>query len=498
MIHLRRPPWFALLLLLAGCQQEFEPKTIYPILSVSPSSLDFGEVVANEGVGELELFLSNAGPTGLNIDSLTFSDPAFSYTLPEGEDLELEPDESVTATVSFAPTAVAPYEASLVITSNDENPEQTFPVLGTGRPPYAPDIELRVDGVAANTLDFGVAAAGENKYRFFEIWNVGDAELQLFSVVRAGAGTFDLDDPSGLTIAPGGVTTLLVTYTSLTGEGDEGTIDLPSNDPDEGMPGQSVMSLVANGGGVQDYPEAVVLCPETIAFAQPVTVTLDGSASTDPFGGALTYAWEMVQMPAGVDADRTVSPTDAPLTELLIDTAGTWEVQLTVTSELGVPSVPAKCTIEAVPIDNLHVELTWNGGTSDLDLHLALEGTEFFTVPGEVSWCNPVEDWGVPGLTDDDGHISIDDNLGFGPETAGVKLPADGSYRVRVHAFDDGDDGDVTANVSLFLDGALEWSGSKVLERNEVWEVGTVNWPDKTFAVSTEDLWDAAGVRECR
>jgi hypothetical protein len=193
-----------------------------------------------------------------------------------------------------------------------------------------------------------------------------------------------------------------------------------------------------------------------------------------------------------------VDPTDAAVTNLLIDAAGTWEVSLTVTNDLGIPSVPSKCLIEAVPIDNLHVELTWNGGTSDFDLHLALEDAPFFSVPGEVSWCNRLADWGVAGELSDDGHLDLDDHDGYGPENAGVTIPADGIYRVRVHAFDDGDDGSVTANVSVFLNGDLEWQGSQVLDRNEVWEVGQINWPDATFGVVTEEPWDAMGVRECQ
>jgi hypothetical protein len=496
------PRFFGLLLVLGGCTSETDVSTLYPEMGVTPSTLEFGEVVANEEVKPLELYISNGGPVDLEISDMSFGDPAFSYELPEGEDLVIGSDEQLTVMVSFVPTELRSYDTDLVITSNDrEKPEWTVPITAVGRVPYAPEIEIRAPGQAVPleplVLDFGSISVGNEGQKIFEIHNVGDANLVIDSVTQLGAGSFSLDPIANLNIAPGTSRTYMVTYDAVHEDGDSGSISIPNNDPDDGE-NPTVIQFEANGGGVFDYPVAVIDCPGTVELAEPVVVTLDGSGSTDPFGGTLTYEWAMVQLPAGVDPTRTVDPTDAAVTNLLIDAAGTWEVSLTVTNDLGIPSVPSKCLIEAVPIDNLHVELTWNGGTSDFDLHLALEDAPFFSVPGEVSWCNRLADWGVAGELSDDGHLDLDDHDGYGPENAGVTIPADGIYRVRVHAFDDGDDGSVTANVSVFLNGDLEWQGSQVLDRNEVWEVGQINWPDATFGVVTEEPWDAMGVRECQ
>jgi hypothetical protein len=45
-----------------------------------------------------------------------------------------------------------------------------------------------------------------------------------------------------------------------------------------------------------------------------------------------------------------------------------------------------------------------------------------------------VLDWGGPG-TADDPHLDIDDTNGFGPENTNIDEPANGTYRVGVHAF---------------------------------------------------------------
>lgn len=62
-------------------------------------------------------------------------------------------------------------------------------------------------------------------------------------------------------------------------------------------------------------------------------VTLDGSGSTDPDGDALTYAWQVVQAPAG----STAAPDDptAAGPSLTIDLPGTYVISLTVRDSAG-------------------------------------------------------------------------------------------------------------------------------------------------------------------
>lgn len=486
--------------LLSACGgNETSFQNLTPEMAVSPEALDFGEVVVDVETPTLEVFVTNGGRADLEV-SLGVDDPAFGIV---GETtFTVEVDGALTIPVQFDPTALETYAGALVLSTNDPDDEGLFivPLTGVGRVPYAPDIELQdVTGTPSERLDFG-EVSGTGADELFKIANVGDAVLELGTVTQTGAGTFSLvsDDPSGTRIAPGQAVTVVVHYDASLTNGDSGTIEIKSNDPDDE---EQVVSLAleANGGGDNSaYPVADIDCPALVDVSGPVAVPLDGSGSTDPQGGALGYSWSLIQLPAGADPGRTLDPTDEVATTLLVDAVGTWEVSLTVTNEAGFRSVPAKCTFEALSIDELHVELRWSGATSDLDLHLALEDAELFTVPGDVSWCNPSADWGVAGDAADDGHLDLDDDYGYGPEHAGVDVPLDGTYVVRVHHFDDGDDGDVTATVSVFARNTLVWSGSEILARNEVWDVGQVNWPDGTFGTFDAEPVDAGGVRECR
>ena len=63
-------------------------------------------------------------------------------------------------------------------------------------------------------------------------------------------------------------------------------------------------------------------------------VTLDGTASTDPDGDALSYSWALVSVPSGVAASSvTISGANDAIAELKAPTAGNYEFQLTVTAK---------------------------------------------------------------------------------------------------------------------------------------------------------------------
>jgi hypothetical protein len=478
-----------LVLLGVGCTSERTLQSLHPILSITPDALDFGAAVQNDEVFSQDVEIQNVGQALMKVDLAAPGDGAFTFA---GEPhLELEVDESATVTVSFAPTELRDYASALGVDTNDPDAEHVeIPLTGSGRVPYEPDI-----CVSASGLDFGAVGVGIPSTQFFSVKNCGDADLILGSVTQDGAGVFSMDlDPSGATIRPGEFQTVGVTYLPLLDQGDSGALHLPSNDDDEPVVD---VGLTGNGGGDTQYPVADIACPGRVDLLGGFTdVSLNGSASYDPLGYALTYAWSVVRRPLAADTAREVVPADQPVGSLHVDAAGTWEVQLVVTNEIGMPSAPAKCVIDAVPVDQIHVELSWGGPTSDMDLHLA-DDAPFYDVPGDVSWCNPNPDWGTLGDPADDGHLDVDDAYGFGPEQVGVTIPQDGTYNVRVHFFDDGDDGITTATVSVFLNGVEVWSGAQVMSRNEVWEVGQVNWPAASFGVSSDPLWDAEGTREC-
>jgi len=477
----------ALPVLLAACAQEGPSiRNLTPEISVVPTAeqgLAFGEVIVSQS-GIVELYVANAGRAGLDTTVELTGDAVFSLPDEYSGEFEVGVDETEAIPVTFTPDNFLDYTAEITITSNDEeSPQIVIPVSGVGVDAPMPDID-----VSPQTIDFGVVPEGNQFTEFLTITNTGEADLTLGSVTQEGSPGFLLQtDPSGQVIAPGSEVPVVIQYAPLNDAGDNGSLTIPSDDPDEP---ELVVDLLGNGGGDFEYPVAVIDCPLNVFITGPEYVTLDGSASSDPDGQALTYTWELVRAPDGSSSELSLIDTEQDSVPVFIDLAGVYEVQLTVTNEQDTPSVPTKCEMVAIPEDNIRVELIWDGPTSDLDLHLGeTRDVELFD-PGDANWCNESPDWGDNG-SDDDPRLDIDDRGGYGPENINLLDPVDGEYPVRVHYFEDNNDDLVTATVTVWSKEFELWSGSKVMARDEVWDVGQINWPEATFAEFDTPLYDA-------
>ena len=462
-------------------------RNLSPEISVVPTAeagLDFGEVIVTQS-GTAELFITNAGRAGLDVTVDLSGDAAFTMSSEFDGELEVGVDDTLTIPLTFTPDNFLDYTAEILVTSNDEQtPEITLAVTGVGVDAPMPDIE-----VTPLTMDFGEVNVGDlAPVQFATVRNVGLDDLTLGSMTQSGSPAFTvLTDPSGQVLTPGGETQVILQYIPLNDSGDNGVLTFPSDDPDEP---EVSLNLLGNGGGDFAYPEAIIDCPLTVFITGPEYINLDGRASNDPNGLDLSYTWELLSKPDGSASELSFVDTEQAEVPMLIDLAGPYEVQLTVTNEEDTPSVPTKCGIIAIPEDNIRVELIWDGPTSDLDLHLGeTRDVELFD-PGDANWCNQSPNWGNNG-SDDDPRLDIDDRGGYGPENINLLDPVDGEYPVRVHYFDDNNDDLVTATVTVWSKEFELYKGSKVMARDEVWDVGQVNWPDANFAEFDTPLYDA-------
>jgi len=468
---------------LVGCTPEQAIEQLYPTMAISPSAISFGELgLYDENVPQA-VTVKNEGSAKLTVTGELQGSPAFTVDAPI--DLEIAAGDSAEIPITFTPDTFKSYEGTLVLHSNDtDHADATVPVTGKAIDKPYPDIDIE----PARTVALPQLDPGATGLFHFEIHNVGSAPLDLdaFSFdppdAQYSLGDYDL---TGQTVAPGDFTTAYVEYDPTSSEGSHVIVHIESNDPDEA---DTTVLLLGNGGGDWPLPIANISCPSTILLSGPQTTHIDGLPSTDPSGfEPLTYQWTVTERPEGSDVTgHDLDPDDTPAIDLYTDIAGEWQVQLVVTNQLGTQSLPATCTMLAKPADAIHVELTWDTPSSDLDLHLTEGGYAIFDQPEDCFYCNKVPDWGANG-SDDDPRLDIDDQGGFGPENINIYQPVSGTYDVEVHYFAPHGDKTSIAHVAVWLDGTNVWEGDRAMDSNDVWSVGTIDYTPPDYVLFTED-----------
>lgn len=481
-----------LILLLACTGDEPQITKLYPEASVFPESVDFGEVIASYD-STLSAQITNTGPVKLTLSDVRIEADEAVFALGEWP-TELDSGDTIAVPITFTPGTYKGYTGSLIVESDaQENPSLTVPLTGTGVMAPTPDICLSTD-----VLDFGMIGLTSST-NFFQICNDGDGTLHVTGLDQAGSGAFQLlGSDSEFSVAPGDSSTIVVLYQPTVADGDNGTLTIRSDDPDEP---ETELLLLGNGGGDYDYPVAIITGPSTVEPRQ--TISLDGYQSYDPDGDPIAeYEWTLTPAEGSTSSldfangDGTLSPE----TYFSTDIAGTYRVQLRVRSNEDVWSAPDTLSIEAIPTELLHVEMFWSTGGADVDLHVAQDEGDFFRMPDDCSYCNQSPDWGTAGDATDNPALDIDDRYGYGPENINVDDPAAGTYLVRSHYFIDNGDGDTVVTVKIYLYGQEAATYSKIVSYNRVWDVASIYWtgdPGTTYITELTDANYSPSHRNC-
>ena len=350
----------------------------------------------------------------------------------------------------------------------------------------------------------------EEEINRLEIHNVGTASLNILSMSVSMGRSNSTNEPGffiseapppGTQIYPGNNIEVKIGCrndkefpTPLTGE-----LSILSDDPTNYGENREKRIILRCGPDAGEAPEAVLECePDEVSVLQ--WSVLDGSKSVDSDGEStsdLRYLWSFRSTPGGIsldivdDLNRAGSPLNNDPSNRISRAAfqarmrGEYIVRLIVINSKNVYSSPAECTVEAVSDDDLMVKLFWDNKDADLDLHLIAPGGTYGCPETSCYYwnCSPQydgtrPDWGEPGETKDDPYLDNDNTTGLGPETIYINKPANGTYRVVVHAYDLSS-GPSTAIVKAFAH-ADEMMSRQLLmnETDTCWDVYTIEVTD--------------------
>ncbi|WP_394825416.1 choice-of-anchor D domain-containing protein [Pendulispora albinea] len=284
-----------------------------PTVSVTPPSVDFGDVrvgspplaksvtIANTGTGPL--VITRAVVNGPNAAQF----PLSPVTLP----LTIAPGQESTLTVTYGPTAVGASTATLSLDSND-------PASATVAVPLAGKGVSSVIALQPSMLDFGAQLVSRTSAaRTAEITNTGTASLNITALTLGGAqlDMFAIANAPDLpaTVAPGAKLALSLTFKPTAIGAAAGELAIVSDDPT--MPravltlkGSAVSQLLSVTPTSLDFG---VLKVGAKAAAKPVTITNTGGdpiALTDGvLEGAGASSFEVTRLTGSLDPGKTAT-----------------------------------------------------------------------------------------------------------------------------------------------------------------------------------------------
>ena len=259
--------------------------TSAPGVSLTPTSLDFGNQLVNTPSAIQTVTLKNTGTAALIINNISINGTNtgdFSQT----NNCPISPSMLAAAStcsinVTFTPTVAGARSASISITDNATGSPQTDALSGTGTSTPAPAVSLSPTSLNFGNQNVGTTSAAKS----IMLTNSGTASLTISSIALSGTNVGDFAQTSTCplspnTLAAGSNCTISVTFTPTTNGTQSASVTITDN------AAGSPHSVSLSGMGITPAP-TVTLTPNSLNFgnelinttSSPQTVTLKNSGT---------------------------------------------------------------------------------------------------------------------------------------------------------------------------------------------------------------------------
>ncbi|HXM94069.1 MAG TPA: choice-of-anchor D domain-containing protein [Candidatus Dormibacteraeota bacterium] len=249
-------------------------------LTLNPASLNFGNIPVG-GNGTLAATVTNSGQAAVHITQVSTTDAQYAVSglnVPTA----LNPGQSATLQVKYAPTTAVPTNGSVSLISDIQGSPTILILSGKGA--------QAAIGVSPASLNFGNVAANASKLQTLTISNAGNASLTITQANLSGASFSISGFTTAVTLAAGQSSTLNVTYSPQSSGASSGSLTLISNAP------SSPTTIGLSGSGSAATPQ-LTITPGVISFgnvvvgatnSQTVQISNTGSASLTISAASLT------------------------------------------------------------------------------------------------------------------------------------------------------------------------------------------------------------------
>ena len=327
-----------------------------PQLSAAPASLNFGSVATGSPASQ-SIVLTNTGNAAASISSVSAQGTGFSVsgvTTPA----TLNPSQSLTLSVQFAPSAAGSATGSVTVLSDAVNSTLAIPLSGTGVQPG-----LTITPASAN---FGSVTVGSPSTQTFQMSNSGTSTLSISQVSATGSG-FSVGTLSlPISLTAGQATSFNVQFSPVSAGAVTGSVTIVSNAPN------SPAAIALNGTGVA-ATQILSFNPTTVGFGnvntgssstQSVTVTNTGNANVSisqiaAGGTGFTLS--------GASTPVTLTPNQILTFSVIFSPSSTGSFTGTVTVTSNATGSPATITLSGTGVQattSHTVTLNWTASTS--------------------------------------------------------------------------------------------------------------------------------------
>ncbi|MET9381675.1 choice-of-anchor D domain-containing protein [Streptomyces sp. NPDC002928] len=212
-----------------------------PGLLASPASLAFG-TVATTTSKTLGVTFTNTGTEPETITASVPPDAPFSAEGLPADGTALQPQQSVTVQVTYAPTAAGDHASTLSVTG--QNGTVTVDLTGTA---VTGEAHLTI---TPTSTDFGQVKVGQSVTRTFDISNTGNIPLTI-TKAKAPAAPFHVSNPvsEGQVLGPEDVVHQAVTFSPTSVGAVSGTYELTADDG-SGPHNEALTGTGTSGTGV--------------------------------------------------------------------------------------------------------------------------------------------------------------------------------------------------------------------------------------------------------